>query len=54
MLRRTKMNGYKFRTALAKIAPEYQIDEDNDGQIVIYTNLRDNGNDEYVEFELEE
>jgi len=35
-------------------APEYQIDEDNDGQIVIYTNLRDNGNDEYVEFELEE
>lgn len=46
------MNGYEFRTALAKIAPDYQIDEDNDGQIVIYTNLTDNGKDEYVPFEV--
>jgi hypothetical protein len=48
------MNGYKFRTALAKIAPYYQIDEDNDGQIIIYTNLKDDGNDNYVEFDLDE
>lgn len=48
------MNGYKFRTALAKIAPEYQIEEDNDGQIVIYTNLMDDGKDNYVPFEEEE
>jgi len=52
--RKTKMNGYKFRTALAKIAPDYQIDEDNDGQIIIYTNLKDDGNDNYIEFDLDE
>jgi hypothetical protein len=46
------MKGYDFRTALAKIAPDYQIEEDNDGQIVIYTNLTDDGNDNYVEFEV--
>ena len=45
------MNGYKFRTALAKIAPDYQIEEDNDGQIVIYTNLQDDGNDNYIPYE---
>ena len=48
------MNGYKFRTALAKIAPDYQIDGDNDGQLIIYTNLKDDGNDNYVEFDLDE
>jgi hypothetical protein len=52
--RNTKMKGYKFRTELAKIAPYYQIEEDNDGQIVIYTNLKDDGNDNYVEFDLDE
>jgi hypothetical protein len=45
------MNGYKFRTALAKIAPDYQIEEDNDGQIVIYTNLQDDGSDNYIPYE---
>ena len=44
------MNGYKFRTALAKIAPNYAIDEDNDGQLVIYTNLMEIENDEYVKW----
>jgi hypothetical protein len=48
------MKGYKFRTALAKIAPDYQIDEDNDGQLIIYTNLQDDGNDNYVPFDLDE
>lgn len=42
------MNGYKFRTALAKIAPDYAIDVDNYGQLVIYTNLMEIDNDEYV------
>jgi len=46
------MKGYDFRTLLATICPEYQIEEDNDGQIVIYTNLMDDGNDNYVEFEV--
>ena len=45
------MKGYDFRTALAKIAPDYQIEEDNDGQIVIYTNLQDDGNDNYIPYE---
>lgn len=48
------MKGKEFRTALAKICPDYQIEEDNDGQIVIYTNLKDNGKDTYVSFEAEE
>jgi hypothetical protein len=42
------MNGYEFRTALAKIAPDYAIDKDNYGQIIIYTNLMEIDNDEYV------
>jgi len=45
------MNGYDFRTALAKIVPDYYLDTDNDGQIIIYTNLKENDNDEYVEME---
>lgn len=45
------MNGYKFRTELAKICPDYQIEQDNDGQIVIYTNLREDKKGNYVEFE---
>jgi hypothetical protein len=47
------MNGYKFRTALAQIAPNYQIGEDNDGQIIIYTNMKEIGNDQYAEIEDE-
>jgi hypothetical protein len=43
------MKGYDFRTALAKIAPDYSIDEDNYGQIIIYTNLKEVDDDVYVE-----
>jgi hypothetical protein len=42
------MNGYEFRTALAKICPDYAIDKDNYGQLIIYTNLMEIDNDEYV------
>ena len=42
------MNGYDFRTKLAEIAPDYGIDVDNYGQIIIYTNLMEIDNDEYV------
>lgn len=48
------INGYEFRTALAQICPDYAIDEDNDGQIVIYTNLVDDGNDNYVRFQYQD
>jgi len=45
------MNGYEFRTALAQICPDYAIDKDNYGQLVIYTNLMEVGDDEYVRWE---
>jgi len=50
------MNGYDFRTKLAEIAPDYAIDVDNYGQLIIHTNLMEIDNDEYVAWvdELEE
>ena len=48
------MNGYDFRTVIATVAPNYAIDKDNDGQIIIYTNMREVGEDEYVEWEDED
>ena len=45
------MNGYKLRTALEKLMPNYSIDVDNEGQIIIYTNLVEADNDTYVEME---
>lgn len=44
------MNGYEFRTILATICPDYAIDKDNYGQLIIYTNLMEVGDDEYVEW----
>jgi hypothetical protein len=43
------MKGYDFRTELAKIAPNYSIDKDNDGQIIIYTNMKETESDTYKE-----
>ena len=45
------MKGYDFRTALAEFCPDYLLGVDEDGQIIIYTNLKDDGNDNYVPFE---
>lgn len=45
------MNGYDFRTELAKLIPNYSLDLDNEGQVIIYTNLKENDNDEYIEME---
>jgi hypothetical protein len=45
------MNGYDFRTELAKLIPNYSLDVDNEGQVIIYTNLKENNNDEYIEME---
>lgn len=42
-----KINGYNFRTELAKIVPDYELGEDNDGQIIIYTNLTEGKGDTY-------
>jgi len=46
-------SGYRFRTKIAALCPNYLIDEDDDGQIVIYTGLRDDGDDNYVLFDDE-
>jgi len=33
------MRHYDFITQLAKIVPNYALDKDNEGQVIIYTNL---------------
>jgi hypothetical protein len=43
------IDGYKFRTELAKLIPNYYLDEDYDGQVIIYTNLKETKNDNYKE-----
>jgi len=43
------ITGYDFRTAIAAVAPNYSIDKDNYGQIVIYTNKKEIDDDIYVE-----
>lgn len=48
---KNKIAGYELRTAIAKVIPNYSLDEDNDGQIIIYTNLKEIDNDFYIEFE---
>ena len=46
-----KIDGYLFRSMLAFICPDYAIDQDNSGQLVIYTNLREIDGDIYVDWE---
>jgi len=46
--------GYDFRTALAKICPDYAIDKDNFGQIIIYTDMMEDSNDNYIPWVSEE
>ena len=40
MKTRKVIDGNNFRTQLAKLMPNYTMGMDNDGQIIIYTNLR--------------
>ena len=51
MKTRKVIDGYKFRTQLEKLIPNYGMDTDNDGQIIIYTNLTETSNDDYVEMD---
>lgn len=48
-MKKSTIDGYKFRTELAKLIPNYGIDVDNDGQIIIYTNLKETKNGNYKE-----
>jgi hypothetical protein len=45
------INGYWLRTELAKLLPNYSLDTDNDGQVIIYTNLNEIEDDNYEEME---
>jgi len=45
----TTINGYDFRTELAKLIPNYSMDVDNEGQVIIYTNLKETAKDNYKE-----
>ena len=43
-----KINGDELRTAIEKLIPHASFDEDNYGQIIIYTHLKEVDNDVYV------
>lgn len=43
------MNGQKLRAALDKLMPNCAMEEDNDGQVIIYTNLIEDDNGNYEE-----
>lgn len=45
------IDGYKFRTELAKLIPDYSLDVDNDGQVIIYTNMKETTYDNYTEMD---
>jgi hypothetical protein len=45
MSKQEQFDGYEFRTALASFIPDYSIDKDNYGQIIIYTGVKDNPDD---------
>ena len=42
------MDGYAFRTILSVICPDYVVDFDNDGQLIIYTHLQEDDDDNYI------
>jgi len=44
-----KINGDELRTAIETLIPNASFDEDNYGQIVIYTHLKEVDDDVYVE-----
>lgn len=52
-MRENRISGYQFRSELAKLCPSYAIDKDLDGQIVIYTGLREVEGDHYATWEPE-
>lgn len=47
------INGYEFRTKLAELCLDYSIEKDLDGQLVIYTGLREIEGDRYTAWEGE-
>lgn len=43
------MNGQKLRSKLEKLMPNCVMEEDNEGQVIIYTNLIEDDNGNYGE-----
>jgi hypothetical protein len=43
------IDGDKLRKALEKLIPSCDMDVDNDGQVIIYTNLKELRNGNYKE-----
>ena len=48
---RKVIDGNKFRTQLAELIPDYKMGMEDDGQIIIYTNLTEWTWDDYAEME---
>lgn len=48
-MRKKTIDGYQFRTKLAKLMPNYGMDIDNEGQVIIYTNLKETKSGNYKE-----
>ena len=44
-----KINGNQLRSKLEKLLPNCSFDEDNEGQVIIYTNLKETTNGNYKE-----
>ena len=44
----------KVVTEVLKVFPNATFDEDNDGQVIIYTDKRLNAQDKLVDFDLDE
>ena len=48
-LKMNKIDGDKLRNKLEKLMPNCSFDEDNEGQVIIYTNLKETTNGNYKE-----
>lgn len=44
-----KINGEKLRSKIEKLLPQCSFDEDNEGQVIIYTNLKETKKGNYKE-----
>jgi len=44
-----KINGNKLRKKLQKLIPNFSFDKDNEGQVIIYTGLKETKDGNYKE-----
>jgi len=45
----SEINGEQLRLKIEKLLPNCSFDEDNEGQVIIYTNLKQTTNNNYKE-----